>query len=532
MFEKLARGSGRLSRFVLKREWLRIVIWTVCLVGMSVVVVLAFTRMFDTPESRQEMVVAMENPAMVAMVGKSAGYANYTIGAMNAHMMMVFMAIAIGVMNIFMVVRHTRRDEELGRQELIRSLPVGHLAPLSATLMVAAAVNLVIGLGIGLAMAGLGVASVDFAGSILYGLALGAVGLVFAGIAAVTAQLAQTARGATSIAMGILIVSYLVRAVGDMNAEWLSRLSPLGLVMETEAAVNNIWWPVWVLIAIAAVLMVGALWLNEVRDMDQGFLPARPGRANASKWLQSPLGLSLRLMRGSIVAWVIVMLLFGASYGSVLGDTEAFSDTIATMTGGVAAGEDLAVAFVSVLMLILSLCACIPGLIMALKLRAEERRGRLEAILAGSVDKGRIFWSYVGPALDFSLVAMVLAVVGLWSAGVATMETPIAFWEMLRAVLVFLPAVWMTVGLAAFLIGVAPKIASWVWGFFVGSFLVVYVGNIVGLPEWAKRLTPFGWVSNAMVEDISWVPLIVTTGIAVALVLTGVYAYRRREMVS
>jgi ABC-2 type transport system permease protein len=80
--------------------------------------------------------------------------------------------------------------------------------------------------------------------------------------------------------------------------------------------------------------------------------------------------------------------------------------------------------------------------------------------------------------------------------------------------------------------GVAPKIASWVWGFFVGSFLVVYLGNIIGLPEWVGKMTPFGWVSQALVEDINWTPLIVTAVIAVVLILVGAYTYRRREVVS
>ncbi len=45
-----------------------------------------------------------------------------------AHQMLLLTAMAVGIMSILLVTRHTRADEEDGRIEMIRSLPAGRLA--------------------------------------------------------------------------------------------------------------------------------------------------------------------------------------------------------------------------------------------------------------------------------------------------------------------------------------------------------------------------------------------------------------------
>ena len=532
MFEKLARGSLRLTRFILRRERFRIIIWAVCLIGITLAVPFAFDQMFNKEGTDTAgMAVAAQNPSMIAMIGPSEGFDNYTVGVMNAHMMLVFMAIAVAIMNIFFVIRYARRDEELGRQEVMRSLPVGHLSPLTATLLVAVIMNVIVGLGCGLGLAALGIESIDLPGSILYGITLTTIGLVFAGVAAVFAQLCQTARGATGLSMAFMIGSYLLRAVGDMNNEVLSRISPLGLIIRTEAAVNNYWWPVFILLAVAIVLFVKAFWLNSIRDMDQGFIPARSGKSRASKILVRPTGLSLRLMRGTIIAWVLGMVLLGASYGSILGDTEAFSDIVAQVTGGVIKGGDMTRTFVSVLMKIMAICATIPCLIMVLKLRTEERRGRLEGLLAAPVSRRRIFNSYVLPALIFSVVAPILTAIGLYGASAPSMETPIAFGDLVWSVVVFMPAIWMTIGLATVLVALLPRRTSLIWAFLTFSFFVIYLGNMINMPGWVGQLTPFGHVSETLVDNTNYPPLIITSVLAIALLFAGSKIYQRRDMV-
>lgn len=102
---------------------------------------------------------------MISMLGPGYGLDNYHLGAIMAHQMLLFTALAAAVMNIMLTIRHTRRDEELGRVEVIRSLPVGQLSNAAAVMVVAAITNLILGLGVAVGLAVLGLEGMDWSGS-------------------------------------------------------------------------------------------------------------------------------------------------------------------------------------------------------------------------------------------------------------------------------------------------------------------------------------------------------------------------------
>src|SRR5262249_43120918 len=148
-----------------------------------------------------------------------------------------------GLMSIFLVMRHTRADEESGRLELIGSAVVGRHAPLACSVAVAWIANLVIGVTMSVAAIALGLPA---AGSIAMVAGIACCGLVFAGVAAVTAQLAQSARTARGLALCVLLVAFLLRATGDSagpgGPRWLSWLSPVGWTELTRAFGAIRWW--------------------------------------------------------------------------------------------------------------------------------------------------------------------------------------------------------------------------------------------------------------------------------------------------
>ena len=71
----------------------------------------------------------MGSPATVALAGPRIGVDDYTFGAMMTNEMLALTSIVVALMSIFMVVRHTRGEEETGRSELVLANPVGQLAP-------------------------------------------------------------------------------------------------------------------------------------------------------------------------------------------------------------------------------------------------------------------------------------------------------------------------------------------------------------------------------------------------------------------
>ena len=323
MFHGDFNNTGTIIKFIFRRERVISTIWVLALALFSMVIAPAMADMFPDAASRNQFAAAFNNPMIVAMMGPIYGADNYTAGAMYGGLMLVWYAIAVAVMSIFFVVRHTRADEQAGRVEVVRSLPTGRLANLNATMISAAIINIILGLLTGLGLAVIGVESMDFAGSMIYGAATASIGIVFAAVTAIFAQLTSNAGMASGMSFASIGVFYMIRAAGDMQGiEILSCISPLGLVLRSQAYVGNNIWPSLVLLLIAFVLSVIAYKLNSMRDLGQGFIAARPGRATASPLLRSSFGLAWRLLRTPLIIWTIVMLSLGASYASVVGEID------------------------------------------------------------------------------------------------------------------------------------------------------------------------------------------------------------------
>lgn len=123
-----------------------------------------------------------------------------------------------------------------------------------------------------------------------------------------------------------------------------------------------------------------------------------------------------------------------------------------------------------------------------------------------------------------------LAAIGLWSAGNASMENGLDFGTIYGAAIAYYPAQLVLIGLAAFFVGFVPKLTALNWLYLFYSFVVLYMGGLLQVPDWTKRITPFGYVPNAPVEEVMLLPLLVLGLIAAALTLTGFAGYRRRDI--
>ena len=168
-----------------------------------------------------------------------------------AHQMLLFTAVAVAIMSILLVARHTRADEEDGRIEMIRSLPTGRLSPLHAAILVICGTNMAMAIIIGLGLSVLNIEGMGLEGSLLYGAALGATGIFFTALTAVFAQLSESSRGTVGLSFAALGFAYLMRAIGDIGNETLSWFSPLGWILGTQVYVNNYWWPILLTVGVA-----------------------------------------------------------------------------------------------------------------------------------------------------------------------------------------------------------------------------------------------------------------------------------------
>lgn len=528
------RSTGPLLGLIARRERLDSTLWVLLLSAFSILLAPMLARMFDSP-ARQALILTIDNPALISMLGPIYGRDNYTAGAMYFNMMVQWVMLTAAVMNILLVVRHTRADEERSRSDMLLALPTGRFAPLAAVLAFAFFVDLVIallsGIGIGLCR----VEDMGWNGAMLYGAALGAVGLVFAALAALFAQLCTTSRGAVGLSILALGALYVLRGVGDVGSEVLALLSPLGLAQRTQAFVKNFWLPIPILLLEAAAIAAGAFALNGRRDIRQGFISQRPGRDHASPLLRSPLGLAFRLVRMPFFGWLFGMFLLGASYGSILGTIDTFveSSEFYSMVIGARPGYSTAQMFVAMVTSILALCTVIPVLTVLLKVRGEEKDGRSQPVLAAPVSKSRYFASFLIIAAAAALLMELAAALGIYAAAIAVLPDPseLPLGHLLLSNLVYVPALLVMLGIGALFIGAAPQLTALVWIYFGFSFFASFMGRIPGMiPEWLRKLTPFAHIPVLPVDELNAAPLIALTLLAAALMGLGTFFYRRRDL--
>ena len=323
-----------------------------------------------------------------------------------------------------------------------------------------------------------------------------------------------------------------MRGAGDVAENVLSYISPLGLVLRSEVYVSNYLWPILVTAAISLVGIVLAFYLNSIRDLGAGLIAAKPGRKEASRFLGTPFGLTFRLLKFMLIVWAITIFILGASYGSVFGDIDSFlegNEMLQQMfltSGGFSVDEQ----FLSTIVAMYAILLAIPILLILLKIYTEEKKGRLETIYAKKVSRKKMLGSYFLISFVSSIVFTLLFTFGLWIAAFSVMTTPILLTTVLLAGLVYLPAIWFTIGLTVLLVGFAPKLTKLVWAFIGASFVLVYLGPILQLPTWAMKLTPFGHIPRYPIETVTATPLIVLTVLAAVMCIAGFYGYKRRDL--
>lgn len=527
-------GTGALLRLNLRLDRVRILIWTLAMGWGVYGSVIALDEAFPTPEAVRARGALMENPATLLMTGPAFGTDDYTFGAMVANELSLYVFLPAGIMGILLTVRHTRAEEESGRLELLRARPIGRFAPAAAAACTVGLASVLVGAATAVGLLAIGHEDLDVASCLAFGVGTTLTGLVFASVATVAAQLTEHARTATGMAMGSLALAYLVRGVGDViepTGSWLSWFSPFAWAQQTRMFVDLRWWPLVVSLAVSLGAFAVAAVLAHRRDLGAGLRAAPRGPATAAGSLRSPAGLAARLLRGSSIAWAIGVLFFAVAMGSLvdsiddlLGENLALAEWIAFE------GTDLTPEFAGYVLSFIMIAPLILGISGVLTFKEEESSGRSEQfVIAGHSRAGHLLgWSGTVVALLVALTLLggVGVGLGVWAG------TGEGHWvaEMTGAALVHLPALMLMVALAMALFGLLPRLTVIAWIAVVWIALALFLGELLGLPDWAMDLSPFTHVPALPSAEMDWPPLLVMIGIAVALAAAGTLGYRRRDL--
>ncbi|MGC0142084.1 ABC transporter permease [Pseudactinotalea sp. Z1732] len=524
-------GLGTLMRFALRRDRVRLPMWIIGILLATVGTAASFPASYPDAEARAGALLTIDNPGTTALIGAVYGDGDYTYGIITGHNLLVLISAIAALMSIFTLVRHTRAEEESERAELVRSGPVGRFAPAAAAMTVVIGANLVLALVLALGLGSLGIDTVTWEGSFVFGAAVGSVGLVFAGIAAVTAQLSEDARTASSAAGMLLAGAYVLRALGDVSNETLSWFSPLGWAQATEPYYADDWAPLLLPVGAAVVLLVVAVALSRRRDVGAGVLGTRPGPARAGAGLRGPFGLAWRSNRGTLIGWTVGLGIFGLLYGPVLSEASTYLEDLPIMAEFMpdidASGEEL---FAATVILVVAILCAVPPLQIVLRLRGEETAGRVGPLLTTPLPR----WRWLGANLMLAVLggAWLLAVMG-FSIGLGagySMDDYSWVGTSTIAAVSYLPAVGVIVGLAALLLGWAPRAAAWSWALVGLAAVVAYFGGIFDLPQWLMNGSPFEHVPEQPAFDFDGRPLGWLSLVAVALSGASLVGIRRRDV--
>ena len=522
-------GTRALVRLALRLDRVRLTVWVLVLGLMPAMTAKQYQGLYPTTADLEQVTGVISNPSLVALNGPL--FATGSIGALTAWKILATELILIALMAILTVVRHSRTEEETGRLELLGAGVLGRHAPLTAALCTAGLASLGAG---AVATVGLLGTKLPAAGSLALGLAVALTGLLFAAVAAVAAQLTESARSASAIAVAVLGAAYLLRAVGDTGPTWLSWISPFGWAMRLRPYAGEQWWVLAPLLGLTVVLGVVAYGLVGRRDLGAGLLPQRHGPAQAAPGLRSTFALAWRLHRGILTGWLVGMLVWGAVLGgSAKGigeakiDNQQLTDLLARL-GGSSAMID---AYLGAVLGITGLVVAAYTVQSTLRLRAEEAAGRLEPLLATRT--GRIRWALGHLTFAVLGTALLLAVAG--AAGGLAYGAQIGdvggqTWELLVGALVQAPAAWVIAGIGTALFGLAPRLSSLAWAALVACLLILEVGEILGLSQWLVDASPFAHVPKLPGADLTAMPLVWLTVLAAALGAAGLAAFRRRDI--
>ncbi|TMD14859.1 MAG: ABC transporter permease [Chloroflexi bacterium] len=521
-------GTFELARSIVRRDRIRILVW----IG-SIVVLAAFTAagtkgLFPSQAALDQTAAATQhNAAAIAFNGPAQGL--NTVGGQVAFQFGAGGMVLVALMSLFMVGRLTRGEEEAGRLELVRSLPVGSHAPAAAATLTVAAMSIAVGL---LTIAVLLTQGLPAVGSIVFGVSFILIGLFFAGVALLVAQVTENTRVVYGTVGGVLGAAFVLRAVGDIGDGTASWFSPIGWAQKARPFAGERWWPFLLMLAATAVLVAAAMAVAARRDLGAGLVAARLGKPTAARSLGHPFGLAIRLQRGVLFGWAVGVLVAGIAYGWIGPTVDTFigqNKALAEILAG-AGGASLTDSYFAASFRLMALVATGFAIQSALRLRSEETSMRAESVLATPISRTR--WAASHLTVAFAGSVILLGVAGLATgltygfAGGDFRSVP----RLLGAALVYAPPMWLMVGLTIAFVGLVPRWVGVSWAILAVCVVVGFLGAVLHLPSWLQNLSPFERVPQLPAASLTLLPLFVISTLAAALTLAGLGGLRRRDI--
>ncbi len=500
-------------------------VWVLALIALMVGTAGSIAGLYNTPEKIHTYAAAVTaGDALVVINGRVEGIDS--LGGIIADEFGFFAAFLLPLLGISLVALMTRSEEEAGRLEAVLAGRVARRVPVLAGLTIASAAIAVTTIAFALGLIAFGVPATR---SILYAASLGALALVFAGLAALLAQVTLHSRGVYTWGLLILAGGYVLRGVGDVTKTWITWLSPLGWAEKAAAFGDMRWWTLLIPLAVGGLLSTLAILVAGRRDLGSALVGGGPGPARATSWLRSPLGLATAIHRPAILAWLAGAVILAGTMGSL---ARQFIDAVLGNPAMAAAfgvsGAQPVDEMVALTQLYIAIIATGFAVGAVGSLRGEETAGRLELGLSGNLSRLRWLAAHglvivTGVVVIVLVSSIVLAVGMAWSMG-----TTVNLGRVLWAGAAYLPAELLVGGLALALFGLRPRAFPAAWAILAVVTFIAFLGPGLKLPTWLLDLAPTTHIGNPPLGTVEAGQLIALGAIAVALGLAGAVGFRGR----
>ena len=500
-------------------------VWMFALIASMVATAAAVAGLYTTPEKIHTYAQAVTSgDALVAINGRVEGIDS--LGGIIQDEFGFLAAFLLPLLGISLVAKVTRREEEAGRLEAVLGGRVARHVPVLAGLILASVAIFVTAIAFALGLIASGVPATR---SVLYAASLGALAFVFAGLAALLAQVTLHSRGVYVWSLLVLAVAYLLRGVGDVTKTWVAWLSPLGWAEKTASFGAMRWWTLLIPLAVGGLFTTLAVLVAGCRDLGSSLVRGGAGSARATTWLRSPLGLATAIHRPAVLGWLAGALVLAGMMGALA------QQFVGAVAGNPAMAEAIGMSgaqpedgFVAVTQLYIGIIATGYAVQAVGSLRGEETAGRLEPRLSGTLSRMRWLAAHGLVIVTGLVVIVVVSSVVLAAATAWSMGTAVHLGRVVGAGLAYLPAELLVGGLALALFGLRPRAFPAGWAAFAFIAFIAFLGPGLKLAVWVLDLSPTTHVGNPPLGTVEALPLVVLGVIAAALGVAAAVGFRRR----
>jgi ABC-2 type transport system permease protein len=371
--------------------------------------------------------------------------------------------------------------------------------------------------------------------ALFFALSVTAGAAVFMAAGALASQLAASRRQAAAYCGGALGLFFALRMVADASSSltWLHWLTPLGWVEQLQPFTNPRPQVLALIYALTAVLAAGAVTLAGRRDLGASVLPDRSSATAHTFLLGGSVGLTLRLIRPTVLGWLAGVCAFGLVLGSsakVAAQSLKASPSVEAALNRLSGGGGLAKAYLGASFLLITLLVTLIAAGQITSARHEEATGRVEHLLVRRLSRARWMLGRLGVAAGVVTLAGVLGGVFTW-LGAAAQHTGLSFTNILGAGLNTVPAGICLLGIGAFVWAVVPRLATaGVYAVLGWSFLVELLGGIVNSSHWLLDTSILHQLAPAPATSPDWVSSAAMLGLGVAASLVSAYVFSRRDL--